>query len=198
MTFALWLLGAYLLGALPIGLYVGKIARGVDVRDLGSGNTGATNVWRTLGPGLGLLVFILDVAKGIVPVLLAKYYAPLSGWGGVLAGFAAIIGHNVSPFLKFKGGKGVATTLGVGFGLSWQAALIGFAVWGVCLALTRYVSVASIVGTVVGAVSLWLLNHQQIPSGLFALIAAVFVIVKHRPNITRLRAGTEPKVGKKV
>lgn len=191
------LLLAYLLGALPIGLWVGKTVRGIDVREFGSGNIGASNVWRTLGPAWGIFVFLLDVAKGLTPVLLARHFFPLSSWLPVGAGIAAILGHNFSPFLRFKGGKGVATTLGVAFGLSWLAGLIGFAVWGVVLALTRFISVSSMVGVAVGSFFIWQFNDRQLPFGLFAVVATVFGVVKHRANIQRLQNGTEPKVGKK-
>ena len=131
--FVALLVFAYLLGSLPIGLIVGKAVRGIDVREHGSGNIGATNVWRTLGPVWGSLVFALDVGKGLAPVLLAQRNAAHIAWLPVAAGLAAILGHNFSVFLKFKGGKGVATTLGVAFGLSWVAGLVGFGVWLVVL-----------------------------------------------------------------
>lgn len=197
MSFALLLLIAYFIGSLPIGLAVGKLVRGIDVRDFGSGNIGASNVWRTLGPVWGIVVFVLDVCKGLGPTLLARHAPHAPSWLPVAAGVAAVLGHNFSPFLRFKGGKGVATTLGVAFGLSWEAALIGFAVWGLCLAVTRYISVASIVGVPVGAFFTWWLNERQWPYGLFAVAVSVFVVVKHRANFARLRAGTEPKVGRK-
>ena len=114
----------------------------------------------------------------------------------MLAGLAAILGHNFSPFLGFKGGKGVATSLGVVYGLSLYAAVIGFAVWGLCLLVTRYISVSSVVGAVVTSLVLVYL-HRDAPHVLFALLAAFFVIFKHRTNFARLRAGTEPKVRSK-
>jgi len=196
-TLLAFLLGAYVFGALPIGLAVGKVVRGIDVREFGSGNIGASNVWRTLGPAWGIVVFALDVCKGLIPTLLAHHLAHAPAWLPVAAGVAAVLGHNFSPFLRFQGGKGVATTLGVAFGLSWMAALIGFAVWGLCLALTRYISLSSVVGVPVGAFFTWWLNGRQWPYGAFALAVSVFVVVKHRANFARLRAGTEPKVGRK-
>lgn len=197
MNILLLLLFAYVFGALPIGLMVGKAVRGIDVREFGSGNIGASNVWRTLGPTWGVIVFLLDVGKGVLPTLLARHVGHGPVWLPVAAGVAAVMGHNFSPFLGFKGGKGVATTLGVALGLSWEAALIGFAVWGVCLAVTRYISVSSVVGVPVGAFLTWWLNGRQWPYGVFALAVSGFVVYKHRANFARLAAGTEPKVGKK-
>ncbi len=197
MALTLLLLCAYVLGAVPVGLIVAKLVRGIDIREHGSGNTGASNVWRTLGPGWGGLTFALDASKGLAPVLLARHEAHHPLWLPVAAGLLAVIGHNSSVFLGGKGGKGVATSLGVALGLSWQAALIAFAVWGLVLFVTRTISVASLVGVPVGALALWGFNGWNWPCGLFALLATVFVFVRHRANIGRLRAGTEPKVGRK-
>ena len=130
-------------------------------------------------------------------MLLALRDTAHPAWLPVAAGLAAIIGHNFSVFLKFKGGKGVATTLGVAFGLSWVAGLVAFGVWLIVLALTRYISVSSLVATPLGALCLWQQHAWLWPYGLFALLATVFVVVKHRTNLARIRAGTEPKVGQK-
>ena len=191
--YVLWIM-AYLAGSLPIGLYVGKLARGIDIREFGSGNIGASNVWRTLGPTWGLLVFILDVGKGLIPVCCANAAPPQDGWTPVLAGTLAILGHNASPFLRFKGGKGVATSLGVAFGLSPLAGAIAFVSWVVTLVATRYISVASMVGVPVGSFLIWWFRGQHLPFLLFGIMATVFVFVKHKANIGRLKAGTEPKV----
>ena len=188
---------AYLLGSLPIGLLVGKAVKGIDVREHGSGNIGASNVWRLLGPFWGSLVFVLDVGKGFLPVLLARTHATPLSWLPVVAGLAAILGHNFSVFLKFKGGKGVATSCGVALGLSWQAGLIGLGTWLAVLGLTRYISVSSLVGTAAGAFGIWWLNDKRLPYGLFSLLATAFVFVKHRANIRRIQAGTEPKAFQK-
>lgn len=193
------LITAYLAGSLPIGLYIGKLVRGIDIREFGSGNIGASNVWRILGRKWGVLVFLMDVAKGVIPVCCARYAPSHDGWTPVLTGFLAILGHNASPFLRFKGGKGVATSLGVAFGLSWQAGLIAFAAWFLCLLVTRYISVASMVGVPVGSFLIWYYNGQKLPYLLFGILATVFVFVKHKANIARLKAGTEARVtfGKK-
>jgi glycerol-3-phosphate acyltransferase PlsY len=188
---------AYLLGSLPIGLYVGKMVRGIDIRQYGSGNIGASNVWRELGRSWGILVFLLDVAKGLLPTVVAHNAHGSPVWLPIATGVAAILGHNFSPFLRFKGGKGVATSLGVAFGLSWIGALIGFGAWIVLLTLTRYISLASMIATPIGAFSLWQFNDRQWPYLVFAILATVFVLFTHRANILRLRDGTERRVGKK-
>ena len=189
-----FVLVAYLFGALPVGLLVGRMVKGIDVRDYGSGNIGASNVWRTMGPVWGIAVFLFDFCKGFFPTLLAGRMHEVSPWLPILVGLAAILGHNFSPFLKFKGGKGVATSLGVVYGLSPVAAVVGFAVWGLCLLVTRYISVSSMVAAVVTSLVLIGLN-RDLPHVLFALLVAFFVIIKHRSNMARLKVGTEPKVG---
>ena len=190
-----FILVSYLFGALPIGLLVGRMVKGIDVRDYGSGNIGASNVWRTMGPLWGIAVFLFDFCKGYFPTLLAGRVHEVGPWLPVLVGLAAILGHNFSPFLRFKGGKGVATSLGVVYGLSLPAAAVGFAVWGLCLLITRYISVSSVIAALVTSLVLIGLN-RDLPHVLFALLVAFFVVIKHRSNMARLKAGTEPKVGK--
>ncbi len=188
---------AYLFGSLPIGLLVGRMVKGIDVRDYGSGNIGASNVWRIMGPLWGTAVFLFDFCKGYFPTVLttriAEHHPDITPWLSVVVGLAAIMGHNFSPFLRFKGGKGVATSLGVVFGLSPTAAAIGFAVWGVCLFVTRYISVSSMIAAVITS-GVLIFFHHDLPHVLFAVLVTLFVVLKHRPNIARLRAGTEPKV----
>ena len=193
----LLLLLAYLLGSLPIGLLVGRMVKNIDVRDYGSGNIGASNVWRTMGPLWGTAVFLFDFGKGYLPTIMTvqmqSRQPDLSPWLPVAVGLAAILGHNFSPFLRFKGGKGVATSLGVVFGLAPFAALAGFAVWGICLGITRYISLSSLIAALVTSVILVVFFHD-LPHTLFALLVAAFVVFKHRPNIARIKAGIEPKV----
>jgi len=184
---------AYLFGSLPVGLLVGRMVKGIDVRDYGSGNIGASNVWRTMGPVWGVAVFLFDFCKGYFPTLLTTRMSDITPWLPVAVGMAAILGHNFSPFLKFKGGKGVATSLGVVFGLSPTAAAVGFVVWGLCLAVTRYISVSSMIAAVVTS-GVLIFYHRDLPHVLFAVQVALSVLLKHRPNVARLRAGTEPKV----
>ena len=207
--YLIWILASYLLGSLPFGLWIGQVFCHVDLRTCGSGNIGASNVMRVLGWKVALPAFLLDLAKGLLPVTFAKAAtrhefhnwrfadAHLSlenaAWVVVACGIAAIMGHNFSPFLRFKGGKGVATSLGVAIGLSWKAAVAGVAVWAIVLAAMSYISLASLIGLPVGAIGIWLDNGRTLPYGVFALIAIAFVIVKHKPNLQRLRQGTELK-----
>jgi len=190
--------GAYILGAVPFGLMIAKRYFNVDIRELGSKNIGATNVYRVLGKKAGAAVFTLDILKGLAPVLLAHHlFGSQHAWV-VLTGVAAILGHTFSPFLGFKGGKGVATSLGVAFGFSWQAGLICFVVWCLIVWITGYVSVASIVGAPLAAVLIWYFNGEDPIYAVFGIVVASFVVLKHRANIARLRRGEELKItGKK-
>jgi glycerol-3-phosphate acyltransferase PlsY len=194
------LLLSYLIGSVPVGLIVGKITRGVDIRKHGSGNIGFTNAWRTLGWGPGIVVFVLDVTKGVVPVLLCKGFdlAPLLVISG---GLLAILGHNFSVFLKFSGGKGVATSLGVVIGIEPAIAATALGIWCVLLAITRYVSVSSILAAAGAPALMWLsprIYGTVIPIEyrVFALVAVMLILVRHSSNLKRLYAGTEPKIGR--
>lgn len=183
---------SYFIGALPFGVLVGK-RLGVDVRTVGSGNTGATNVWRALGPKAGAAVFALDVAKGLCGPLLAR------GLGAsenivALCGVVAVLGHVFSIFLKGRGGKGIATALGAIFGLSAPVALIALALWGVVLGLSRYVSLASIFAAASVIVLPWIFQTPLAHALVMGVMGAL-AIAKHIPNIKRLLNGTEPKVG---
>ena len=201
MTFAILMIVSYLIGGIPFGLIIGRIFFGTDIREHGSCNIGATNAYRVLGWKGGVPVFILDLSKGIGPVIAARLlssgtlhsYPP--GMVIVAAGFAAVIGHTVSPFLKFKGGKGVATSLGVAFALSWQGGAAAFIAWCIVLAATRYVSMASIVGTIVGAATITIYSGNNPFYGAFGLFATIYVVIKHIPNIKRLLRGEEHRFG---
>jgi glycerol-3-phosphate acyltransferase PlsY len=165
--------------------------RGVDILKMGSGNPGATNVWRTCGPVFGISVFLLDVAKGLIPAV-AGLFLTHSQEQAFYCGALAIIGHSLSPFLRFKGGKGISTGLGALLGSSPLVALSAFGVFLVCLAITRWVSLSSIVA----ALALMVLGFVfREPMTLkFAFIAlGTFIIVRHIPNIKRLLDGSEPK-----
>jgi glycerol-3-phosphate acyltransferase PlsY len=189
---------AYLLGAVPFGLLISK-AKGIDIRQHGSGNIGATNVLRVLGKPLGITTFVLDALKGFMPAFVFPHLfagaldpAVLS----VACGSAAIIGHNFPVFLGFKGGKGVATSAGVLIGIAPLAALIGLGAWALFFFTLRYVSLASILAaTVVGAAGWWIYSGRLIPTVLSILSA--LVILRHRANITRLLNGTESKFTRK-
>jgi glycerol-3-phosphate acyltransferase PlsY len=185
---------SYFLGAIPFGVIVGKM-RGVDIRAVGSGNSGATNVWRTLGPAAGITVFALDVLKGLAAPFLARALVGHDQyWTIALCGALAVIGHTFSCFLKFRGGKGIATGLGMAVGLMPIPALLAFALWGIVLLLGRMISAASIVACV-AAPFIALAFHEPQPFVITIAIIALLAIVKHIPNMKRIAAGTEPKIG---
>jgi glycerol-3-phosphate acyltransferase PlsY len=191
MTAALVVLGGYLLGSMPFGYWVVLLVKGEDIRNVGSGNIGATNVWRAYGRWYGIPIVLLDVAKGLVPGLVGTLL--VSELVGVLAGGAAMLGHWRPLFLRFqKGGKTVATAGGTFFGVATTLGLIGLALWIVVFLVTRYASLASIV-TAVSLPFLGLALGEPWPVIVFAAIAAVAVVVLHKANIARLRAGTESR-----
>jgi glycerol-3-phosphate acyltransferase PlsY len=191
------LLAAYLIGGIPLGLLLCLAWKGEDPRKYGSGNIGATNISRILGPAGGVLVFLLDVGKGIAAVTVARMIAgPGAGpWLPILAAVAALVGNNWPVWLKFKGGKGSSISLGVGLAVAPWIALGAFGVWIVTLLLTRWVSVASIVSVLSAPLWAVLLSTpaNRVPLVAFTFGVAALVIYKHRANIRRLREGTEPK-----
>lgn len=192
MEYVIVLLVSYLIGSIPNGLIFGKLIWKTDLRECGSKNIGATNAYRVLGPWPAALVFLCDASKGILGVYLGQ--ALLSTPLALLAGgMAAIIGHNWSLFLKFKGGRGVATGLGVIASLSPQATLIIFLVWLGIVFATRYVSLASITAAALAPVSMWLLGERT-EYVYFGVLAALFVIIRHKSNIERLLKGEESKI----
>jgi glycerol-3-phosphate acyltransferase PlsY len=188
---ALVVVGGYLLGSIPFGYVLPRLIRGEDVRRQGSGNVGASNVWRVYGRSLGIPVALLDVAKGFVPAFVGLEVG--GDWVGVLAGAAAMVGHARPVFLRFsKGGKMVATGCGVAFALAPLAAAACLAVWLVTFAAFRFASLASIV-TATAVPLLCLAFGASWPIVGFTALAAVGVLVLHRQNIRRLFAGTEPR-----
>ena len=187
---------AYFIGALPTGLILVRVLRGEDIRKHGSGNIGAVNVLRVAGPAVAAAVLLVDVLKGLVPVLLALR-AGLAPWAVVAAGLAAIAGHNWSIFLGFRGGKGIATSFGVLVGLSLQAALVAAAIWIVVVAITRFSSLGSLLAVVSVPITLWRLRTPS-EYVAFGVIAALLAIYRHRGNIQRLVAGTELRVTDRV
>lgn len=193
---------SYLVGSLPFGLWVGLLWKGVDIRTLGSQNIGATNVMRVLGPAAGLTVMFFDTLKGSVGILVAYYLLSpgLAFEYRVLIGLCAVVGHTFSPFLRFKGGKGVATTLGVLLALSWQVGLATLVIWILGVALTRYVSVAAIIAAISLPITSWFFPPAPDRYWMVGLTVtlAVLVIIKHRENIKRLLRGTEAKFGQRV
>ncbi len=187
---------AYFIGALPTGLVLVRVLRGEDIRKHGSGNIGAVNVLRVAGPAVAAAVLLVDVLKGLVPVLLVLH-AGLAPWAAVAAGLAAIGGHNWSIFLGFRGGKGIATSFGVLAGLSLPAALAAAIVWVVVVVITRFSSLGSLVAVVSVPIMLWRLRTPP-EYVAFGIIAAFFAIYRHRANIQRLVAGTELRVTDRV
>lgn len=193
------LVGCYLLGAIPFGLIVGKVTRGIDIRDYGSGNIGASNVLRTLGPGPAFAVFFLDTVKGLGAVALCRGLG-LSDYGVVAGGLLSILGHSFSVFLGLKGGKGVATSLGMVIGLNPVIAGIGFAVWLAVVGATRYISLGSVAAAlcVPAMMILWKSMDVPPPYQITAFAAGLLIVVKHISNMKRLLSGTETRIGQKV
>ena len=190
MTFALWLLAAYALGATPTA-YLAGLARGIDLREHGSRNLGATNVYRVLGWGWAIPVALIDIAKGAIPV--ARFAAPAGEgpWGAVGLGIAAVLGHIFSPYVAFKGGKGVATAAGMFLALAPVAVAIALPVWAVCLWASGYVSLSSMVAAGTFPVLVFLTRPGERATVVASVALAGLIIFSHRANIRRLVAGTE-------
>ena len=183
---------SYVAGSMPWGYWMVRVFRHDDIRKHGSGNTGATNVWRTFGPRLGLPTLLLDIAKGAVPALLGKYWLD-NDTIAVLAGAAAVVGHTFPIFLGLGGGKGVATATGVTFAVAPFCGLVGAVGFITVLWLFRYVSLASL--TAAGtALATCLILQLSWPVIAFSTFAAVTVLVRHRTNLGRVWHGTEPRV----
>ncbi|MEN6356423.1 MAG: glycerol-3-phosphate 1-O-acyltransferase PlsY [Armatimonadota bacterium] len=198
MKTALILALCYLIGSIPFGVIMGRL-RGIDIQKHGSGNIGATNVLRTLGVVPAIIVFILDAMKGCAAVLICDSLH--MGQYIVVAGaLLAIVGHTFSVFLKFTGGKAVSTSLGVIIGLNWIIALIAFLVWCALVAITRYVSIASMIAAMSVPVMMICWKAQHVPPAYQALavLAALAIVIKHKSNMKRLMQGTESKIGQKV
>lgn len=186
-----WLLAAYLVGSIPFGYLIGKM-RGVDVRTVGSKNIGATNVYRTVGKRWGLLAFFCDFLKGFAPTLLA-----LSCFGDanlpLCVGLACVVGHTLTVFMKFRGGKGVATAFGMMMALIPYPALLAFAVFVVVVWLSHYISLGSILAATTLGISVWFVDCLPLMRWI-AVVIALFVIIKHKSNISRLLKGCENKI----
>ena len=191
LLFAPFLLG-YLLGSIPFGLLLTRAAGLGDIRKVGSGNIGATNVLRTGHKGLAAATLALDALKGLVAVLIADQVGQLAAVG---AGAGAVLGHMFPVWLGFKGGKGGATVLGVFLALSWPVAAVGAGVWLLTLVTLRYSSLATLLATGLAAASAWWLSPR--PVAVLASVLVLLVWAKHHENIRRLLAGTESKVGAK-
>jgi glycerol-3-phosphate acyltransferase PlsY len=187
------LIVGYGLGSIPFGLVLGKLV-GTDVRTIGSGNIGATNVLRTGRKGLALATLLGDILKGTAAVLLMRAYG--GNDLGLIAGLAAVLGHVFPVWLKFKGGKGVATYIGVLIGVSWPIAAAFGLIWGAVAALTRYSSLSGLIASAMTPALLWYFVGNR--AALLFAVLTVLIWVMHRANIARLVAGTEPKIGKKA
>jgi len=196
MKIALIILGCYLLGSIPFGYIAGKLFKKIDIRELGSGNIGATNVFRILGPSLASLVLIGDIGKGIFSIYLVQYFNIDNLLILTIAGLAVICGHDWSLFLGFKGGKGIATTFGVIFALNPIISILAIVVWVVVMIITRYASLSSILA-VISIMIFTILFKQPYEYIIFSAIIMILSIFKHKENIKRLRSGNERKIGKK-
>lgn len=201
---------AYLLGATPTGYLAGRLLKGVDIREQGSGSTGATNVLRTLGPAPFVVVLLVDVAKGAAAIAFARRFYPwlytwpslappafetLTPWAACLAGLAALLGHSRSVWLNFTGGKSVAAGLGVLLAMAWPVGLGALAVFGVVLAISRIMSLGSMLAALTAIVLICALE-QPLAYRLLVIAGGAYVVVRHRANIQRLLAGTEPRLGR--
>lgn len=182
---------AYILGSIPNALWIGKVFKGIDVREHGSKNTGSTNAARVLGAKLGILTLILDISKGAIPTLIATMLLD-SSISVILVGICAILGHSFSIFMKFKGGKAVATTVGVFIVLVPGAILLAAVIFFLVFGITRYVSLSSMIGAI--SLPIWIMIfYKNIPFTIFGIIIAILIIVRHKSNIQRLLNGTESK-----
>ena len=197
MKIALVIISCYLLGSVPFGYIVGKLFKKVDIREYGSGNIGATNALRILGPSLASLVVLGDIGKGILSIYLVQYLNIDSLLILIIAGLAVIFGHDWSIFLGFKGGKGIATTFGVVFALNPTISILALIVWGVVVITTRYVSLASIFA-VISIFIFTILFKQPYEYIIFSAIILVLGIFKHKDNIERLKLKKESKIGEKI
>jgi len=198
IEFAAVVVGSYLIGSIPFGLVLGKL-RGVDVRDYGSGKIGTTNVMRTLGVKAGAVILVADVLKGVIAVFLARYVVG-SAAAEMAAGFAAVAGHNWSVFIRFRGGRGVATSVGGAITMVPVVGAAGLAVFALVIATTRYASLGSMMGAAGAAVASGIytvLAQAPVEYLIFTAVAAALIVFQHRDNISRLLSGTESKLGQK-
>ena len=188
----------YLFGSFPSGYLAGKIVKGIDIRSLGSGSTGATNVLRHIGKRAAITVFLIDVFKGVISILVAKYFLLNDSWQ-VAIGLSTLIGHIWPVWLNWRGGKAVATGLGIFLGLSWQVGLATLGVFILMITLFRIVSLASVSAALALPFIMFIsfkTSSISLPFLVISLLATTLVIWRHRENILRLMKGKEPKIGK--
>ncbi len=182
--------GGFLIGSIPFGYVIGRLFYRTDIRTRGSGNIGAMNALRTLGKAGALPVLLLDALKGFAPTILALHDNQIVA---ALVATAAVLGHCFSPWLRFRGGKGVATSFGAIFALCFPAGLVGAAGWVAGAALTRYSSVGSMLGSVLAAFAIWFFTGS-LPETLYGAFSALLILFTHRANVARLRTGTESAI----
>lgn len=197
---------AYILGSMPFGYWTAKVLKGIDIRQYGSGSTGATNVWRIVGKAAGVFVFFADLAKGAVPVLVAIQVDNVGGFHQltyvyprlvpVLVALTALIAHSKSIFLNFSGGKSAATGLGTLFALNPLGGLLTFLTWLLVVQITKIVSISSILAVAMCGVYFWLL-HSPPAYVAYCIIGFLYVTFRHKANIKRMIEGTEPRIGQK-
>ena len=198
MRIFLWLLAAYLLGGIPFGFLIGRL-RGVDVRTVGSKNIGATNVFRTVGRAWGLVAFACDVVKGFLPVVICRRTCGDAAWLPLAVGVVAVLGHMLTPYMRFRGGKGVATAFGMLLGLIPALVGVAFALFAVVFALSHYISLGSCTAALFLMVTIWLpvfgtAGYRDLPQCVLVTLIAAFIIVKHRANLVRLWHGNENRI----
>jgi glycerol-3-phosphate acyltransferase PlsY len=199
------ILVAYLLGSFPTGYILARILKGIDIREMGSGSTGATNVLRNVGKGAAIAVLIIDMLKGVLAVLAVKFLynyseilpSPWQDWLITICALIAVIGHSKSIWLNFAGGKSAAISLGILLTMNLYVGLGTLAVFLTLLAITRIVSISSISASIGVNILMWIFLPTT-PYITFAIIAASYVIIRHRSNIDRIIAGTEPRIGQPV
>jgi glycerol-3-phosphate acyltransferase PlsY len=194
---ALALAASYLLGAIPTSYLAARVFRGIDLRKVGSGNLGATNLYRTLGARFAIPVGVFDMAKGAIPVMVLAPLASSSRYFAMLCGIVAVAGHVFSVFVRFRGGKGVATASGVMLGLTPWAVLVSLVIWLLVVRVSGYVSLGSMIAALALPVAAWLLHPGQRDLIWIQVLVALAIIWLHRANIQRLLAGTENRFGHK-
>ncbi|NLY85180.1 MAG: glycerol-3-phosphate 1-O-acyltransferase PlsY [Tissierellia bacterium] len=197
MKVVITILLSYLLGCFSSAYVLGKLTKNIDIREYGSGNAGATNALRVLGKKLGALTFLLDILKGILAVVIGKYLLGLDG--GLLASIFVVLGHNFPVFLNFKGGKGVATSLGVLMILNWKIGLVCLIVGVTVIILTRYVSLGSILASITGPIATIILLDNVDKNFYYTIwFLGLLSIIRHKSNIQRLLRGEENRLGKNI
>ena len=194
IRYFIWIAIGYLMGGIPSGLLIGKLFGGPDPRKSGSRNIGATNVFRVIGVLPALLTLICDLLKGYLPLIILSTTKP-SAWLSICVGLAAILGHDFSPYIKFKGGKGVATSLGVFLFLSPKAILVSFVIWILILIMIRIVSVASIGASIILSVAIYGFGYPK-PILWGGILASLILIIRHKKNIERLCRGEEKRLAR--